>query len=66
MGVAARRGTFETGGPVNKRTFDLIVGVNVGVIGAFTGLRLWSTRYLLEGQPGFLYTVAAITKAVTG
>jgi len=52
---------------MNKRTFDLIVAVTVGVIAAETGFRLWATRYLQEGKPeGPLNMVAQVTKAVTG
>jgi hypothetical protein len=52
---------------MNKRTFDLIVGVAIGVLGCATGARLWSTRYLLEGKSdGPLHVTALITKAVTG
>jgi hypothetical protein len=52
---------------MNKRTFDLIVAVTVGVIAAETGFRLWATRYLIEGKPeGALNMVAQLTKAVTG
>lgn len=52
---------------MNKRQFDLAVGVAVGVYASFTGLRLWSTRYLLEGnQTGILHTIAEVSKAVTG
>lgn len=52
---------------MNKRTFDLSVGVTVGVIAAMTGVRLWATRYLIEGKThGFLRTTAEVTKAITG
>jgi hypothetical protein len=52
---------------MNKRTFDLIVGVSVGVIATMTGARLWATRYLLEGKAqGPTHTLAEVTKAVTG
>lgn len=52
---------------MNKRQFDLAVGVAVGVYASFTGLRLWSTRYLIEGKSdGALHTVAQISKAITG
>jgi hypothetical protein len=52
---------------MNKRTFDLSLGVFVGGYAAMTGFRLWSTRVLMEGKPdGFLHTVAEITKAITG
>lgn len=52
---------------MNKRTFDLIVGVTVGVIGVMTGARLWATRQLIEGKPeGPLHVTALVTKAVTG
>ena len=52
---------------MNKRTFDLIVGTTVGVIGCMTGLRLWSTRYLIEGKSdGPLHVTALVVKAVTG
>ena len=52
---------------MNKRGFDLAVGVSVGVFAAFTGVRLWSTRYLLEGQAsGPMHTLAEVAKAITG
>ena len=52
---------------MNKRTFDLIVAVTVGVIAAETGFRLWATRYLQEGKPeGVLNMTAQVLKAVTG
>lgn len=52
---------------MNKRTFDLILGVSVGMYAAMTGFRLWSTRYLIEGKPeGVLHVTALVTKAVTG
>jgi hypothetical protein len=52
---------------MNKRTFDLIIGVTVGVYATMTGFRLWSTRQLLEGpSQGVLHTVAEVTKAITG
>ena len=49
-----------------KRTFDLCLAVFVGGYAAMTGVRLWATRYLNEGKPGALYSVAQVTKAVTG
>lgn len=52
---------------MNKRTFDLALGVFIGGYAAMTGVRLWSTRYLLEGKPdGFLHLTAQVSKAVTG
>ena len=52
---------------MNKRQFDLAVGVTVGVIATLTGARLWATRYLLEGKSsGVMHTIAEVTKAVTG
>lgn len=52
---------------VNKRQFDLAVGVAVGVYAAFTGLRLWAGKELLEGKSsGIKHTVAEVAKAVTG
>jgi hypothetical protein len=51
---------------MTKRTFDLAVGVTVGVIAALTGVRLWATKRLAEGTPGIGLTVAAVAKAVTG
>jgi hypothetical protein len=52
---------------MNKRQFDLAVGVAVGVYAAFTGVRLWSTRYLIEGKPaGPMHTLAEVSKAITG
>ena len=52
---------------MNKRQFDLAVGVTVGVIATLTGARLWATRYLLEGKSaGVMHTVAEVTKAITG
>jgi len=52
---------------MNKRQFDLGVGVFVGLYAAMTGFRLWSTRYLLEGKSsGVMHTIAEVTKAVTG
>lgn len=52
---------------MNKRTFDLVVAVLVGVIAAETGFRLWATRYLMEGKSnGVLHITAEVTKAVTG
>ena len=52
---------------MNKRTFDLALGVFVGGYAAMTGFRLWSTRYLLEGKSdGPLHIAALVTKAVTG
>ena len=52
---------------MNKRQFDLAVGVAVGVYAAFTGLRLWSTKELLEGKStGVRHTIAEVSKAITG
>ncbi len=52
---------------MNKRTFDLIIGVTVGVYAAMTGVRLWAGRYLISGKAsGALHTTALVTKAVTG
>lgn len=52
---------------MNKRQFDLAVGVTVGVIASMTGARLWSTRYLIEGKAtGPMHTLAEVVKAVTG
>lgn len=52
---------------MNKRQFDLSVGVTVGVIAAFTGVRLWAAKYLLTGkQQGPMRTLAEVTKAITG
>jgi hypothetical protein len=52
---------------MNKRQFDLAVGVTVGVIAAFTGVRLWATRYLIEGKAtGPMHVLAEVSKAVTG
>lgn len=52
---------------MNKRTFDLIIGVSIGVLGCVTGGRLWSTRYLLEGKSeGPLHVTALVVKAFTG
>ncbi len=51
---------------MNKRAFDLSLGVFVGAYAAMTGFRLWATRYLQEGKPGVLYTTAEVVKAVTG
>ena len=52
---------------MNKRAFDLSVGVFVGCYAAMTGFRLWSTRYLIEGKSeGILHTTAEVVKAVTG
>ena len=52
---------------MNKRTFDLIIGVSIGFVGCMTGARLWSTRYLMEGKKdGPLHWTALVTKAVTG
>ncbi len=52
---------------MNKRQFDLSVGVFVGAYAAMTGFRLWAGRYLIEGKPkGILHTTAEVVKAVTG
>ena len=52
---------------MNKRQFDLSVGVFVGAYAAMTGFRLWAGRYLMEGKSsGVLHTLAEVTKAVTG
>jgi hypothetical protein len=52
---------------MNKRQFDLSVGVFVGAYAAMTGVRLWATRYLIEGKSdGALHTLAEVAKAVTG
>ena len=52
---------------MNKRTFDLALGVFIGGYAAMTGFRLWSTRYLMEGKSeGPLNLLAQVTKAVTG
>ena len=52
---------------MNKRAFDLSVGVFVGCYAAMTGFRLWANRYLIEGKPqGVLHTTAEVLKAVTG
>ena len=52
---------------MNKRTFDLIIGVGIGLVGCMTGARLWSTRYLIEGKSdGPLHVTALVVKAVTG
>jgi hypothetical protein len=52
---------------MNKRAFDLSLGVFVGAYAAMTGFRLWATRYLLEGKAdGILHTTAEVVKAVTG
>ena len=52
---------------MNKRTFDLIVAVTVGVIAVETGFRLWATRQLMEGKAqGVTHTTAEIVKAITG
>jgi len=52
---------------MNKRQFDLAVGVSIGVYAAFTGVRLWSTRYLIEGKAvGPMHTLAEVSKAITG
>ena len=52
---------------MNKRQFDLGLGIFVGAYAAMTGFRLWSTRYLIEGKSnGALHTVAEVTKAITG
>ncbi len=52
---------------MNKRQFDLALGVFIGAYAAMTGFRLWATRYLMEGKPdGFIHTTAEVVKAVTG
>ncbi len=52
---------------MNKRQFDLAIGVFVGAYASMTGFRLWATRYLVEGKSeGILHTLAEVTKAVTG
>jgi hypothetical protein len=52
---------------MNKRAFDLSLGVFVGGYAAMTGFRLWSTRYLMEGKTtGIVHNVALVMKAVTG
>jgi hypothetical protein len=52
---------------MNKRTFDLIVGVTVGIYATMTGARLWSTKELLVGKAdGPMHTLAEVVKAVTG
>jgi len=52
---------------MNKRAFDLSLGVSVGAYAAMTGFRLWAGRYLIEGKSdGFLHTIAEVVKAVTG
>ena len=52
---------------MNKRQFDLAVGVTVGVIATVTGARLWATSYLIQGkQTGPMHVLAEVTKAVTG
>jgi len=52
---------------MNKRQFDLSVGVTVGVIAAFTGLRLWAAKTLLtDTKGGALFTFAEVVKSITG
>jgi hypothetical protein len=52
---------------LNKRTFDLMIGVFAGGVGALAGIRLWAHRYLMEGKPdGPLAWVASVAKVVTG
>ena len=52
---------------MNKRQFDLALGVSVGVFATFTGLRLWSTKELIEGKStGLRRTIAEVCKAITG
>lgn len=51
---------------MNKRTFDLIVGVDVGILILWGGLSLWSRRRLMTGpNSGLGYDVAKVSKAVT-
>lgn len=52
---------------MNKRQFDLSIGVFLGAYATMTGVRLWATRYLIEGKSsGVLHTLAEVSKAVTG
>jgi hypothetical protein len=52
---------------MNKRQFDLSVGVFIGAYAVMTGFRLWTARYLIEGKPnGPLHDIAEVLKAVTG
>ena len=52
---------------MNRRAFDLSLGVFIGAYAAMTGFRLWAGRYLLEGKPqGALHVTAEVVKAVTG
>ena len=52
---------------MNKRAFDLSVGVFIGCYAAMTGFRLWAGRYLIEGKAsGPLHMTAEVVKVVTG
>lgn len=52
---------------MNKRQFDLSVGVFLGAYATMTGVRLWATRYLIEGKAtGPMHTLAEVAKATTG
>lgn len=51
---------------MNKRTFDLIVAVDVGVLILWGGLSMWSRKRLMTGpNSGLGYDVAKISKAAT-
>jgi hypothetical protein len=51
---------------VTKKTFDLVIMIDVGVLIVWGGASIWSRRRLMSGpNSGVLYSLAKLTKAVT-
>jgi hypothetical protein len=51
---------------VNRRTFDLIIAVQIGLLAVVTGARVWARAVQVESRGPILVKVAKITQAVTG
>ncbi len=51
---------------MNRRTFDLIIAVNVGFLAVVTGARIWAGAVQYDHRGPFLEKVGKVVKAVTG
>lgn len=51
---------------MNRRTFDLVIAVNIGFLLVVSGLRVWSHAVHADDRGPLLTKTAKIVKLVTG
>jgi hypothetical protein len=51
---------------VNRRTFDLIIAVQIGLLAVVTGARVWARAVQVESRGPVLTKVGKVVQAVTG